>query len=229
MDSSTTPTFIRSPTPCALADESAEYFREAPMPDPDEPAEYFREATMPDNDEPAEFFRSAPMPDNDEPAEFFRPSALDEVEAAAPSIDENQPEEHFRPIDYNILSVPQFSPAQAQFGQCFNLSQQQQQQVTEQSPFQPSRPLNALLHPMQTPVPMSNPQMAQMGFSDPQDADVDYLFKWTPLIGYDEKSVEARLVQAMTGVQVPSGEYGYNTQSQVQGHRQGCPNCWCPR
>lgn len=241
------PRFMRSPSPCALADEPAEYFRDAPTElnepaehfrnapiDPDEPAEYFRDGAT-NSDEPAEYFRHAPV-DSDESADFFREAATDSHGPAeyfhvsaleGSSIDVDQTAAYFHPSNLGVfdsIDYQNFSQVQPQIQFEIDQFYTRAELPNVQSPFQPSRPMNALLQPMPTPVPMSNPQLAQMGFCEPQATNIgSQLF----LGDYDD-SIESRLMQAMLGG--PGGNFTYETQNhgQIQGQIQGCPICWCP-
>ncbi|KAL8793890.1 MAG: hypothetical protein Q9195_003509 [Heterodermia aff. obscurata] len=105
MSSSQQTLFTRPPTPNALPDEPAEYFRPA---DP-EPGALQNDISSLDEDQPAEYFRpSYPEPgapendisslDEDEPAEYFRPT-VPPLPNQIPSLDQDQPEEYFRPTD----------------------------------------------------------------------------------------------------------------------------------
>ena len=242
------PRFIRSPSPCALADEPAEYFRDAPIDseeptdffreapidldetadhfrdasiDPDEPAQYFCDASSLDSDKSAEFLGDAP----NEPVEYFRLSALKES-----LVDVGQTAEYFYPnnpgvfdsIDYQIFAQVQ-PQTQREIDQWYD----QAELPNVQSPFQPSRPLNALLQPIQTPVPLSNPQMVRMGFSEPQEVNMNTHSEEGPFLTNYEESIERRLMQAMIGVPNDLITYELQNQGQVQSPLLGCPNCWC--
>ena len=245
------PRFERSPSPCALPDEPAEYFRDAPIDsdesvkslhdaliDQEEPAEYFRDAPI-DLDKPADYFRDAPV-NLDESADLFREIPTDSYDAAEyfrlstlreSLIDVDQTAEHFNPTNPNLFDTTDY--------QIFSQARPQVQMETDQwyryadlpnvqSPFQPSRPLDSLLQPIQTPLPVNNPQMFRMGFCEPQETNVETQSEGAPVLGNHEDSIEDRLLQAMIGV--PSGDFTFEIQDQGQlrGQVQGCPICLFP-
>ena len=192
--------------------------------DMDEAAPYFRDAPV-GLDESAGLLREA-FVDPDETAEYFRPSALEQS-----LIDVDETVEYFHPINPGMFDTidPQiFSQVQPQtqveLDQWYNYANP----PNVQSPFQPSRPMNALLQPIQTPKPMSHPQMVQMGFSEPQQTNVGSQSEEAPFLGNYEDSIESRLMQAMIGVPSEDFTHEIQDQGQIQGQVQGCPICWHP-
>ena len=244
------PRFERPPSPCALPDETAEYFRDAPI-DSDESVKSLEDTPI-DLDEPAEFFRDAPI-DLDEPAEYFRDAPVDLDESAdlfceAPtSFDDaadyfhlstlresliDQTAEYFNPADPSLFDTTDYqiiSQAQPQVHMETDQWYSYADLPNVQSPFQPSRSLETLLQPIRTPMPVNSPQMFRMGFCEPQETNVESQLEGAPFLGDYEDSVEERLMQAMIGV--PSGDFTFDIQDQGQIHSQvnACPICWYPR